>query len=70
VDEEGFIGFLKLTFGQKRKILLNNLRERYGAEPSKKALADAKVKPDVRAEALSLEKMAGIYRALKNGSSQ
>lgn len=70
VDEEGFIEFLKLTFGQKRKILLNNLRERYGAEPSKKALADAKVKPDVRAEALSLEKMAGIYRALKNGSSQ
>lgn len=70
VGEEGFIEFLKLTFGQKRKTLLNNLRERYGAEPAKKALADAKVKPDVRAEALSLEKMAGIYRALKNGSSQ
>jgi 16S rRNA (adenine1518-N6/adenine1519-N6)-dimethyltransferase len=65
VDEEGFIEFLKLTFGQKRKILLNNLRERYGVEPSKKALAAAKVKPDVRAEALSLEKMAGIYRTLK-----
>lgn len=67
VDEEEFIEFLKLTFGQKRKTLLNNLRERYGVEPPKKALAAAKVKPDVRAEALSLEKMAGIYRTLKNG---
>jgi 16S rRNA (adenine1518-N6/adenine1519-N6)-dimethyltransferase len=66
VDEEGFIEFLKLTFGQKRKTLLNNLRERFGVEPSKKALAAAKVKPDVRAEALSLEKMATIYRTLKN----
>ena len=68
VDEDGFIEFLKLTFGQKRKTLLNNLRERYGAEPAKQSLAAAKVKPDVRAEALSLEKMAGIYRALKNGN--
>ncbi len=66
VDEEGFIEFLKLTFGQKRKTLLNNLRERYGAEPAKQALATAKVKPDVRAEALSLEKMAAIYRTLKH----
>jgi 16S rRNA (adenine1518-N6/adenine1519-N6)-dimethyltransferase len=70
VDEEGFIEFLKLTFGQKRKTLLNNLRDRYGAEPSKKALAAAKIKPDVRAEALSLEKMASIYQTLKNGTSQ
>lgn len=68
VDEEGFIEFLRLTFGQKRKTLLNNLRERYGLEPSKKALAAAKVKPDIRAEALSLEKMATIYRSLKNGT--
>lgn len=66
VDETAFIEFLKLTFGQKRKTLLNNLRERYGAEPAKQALAAAKVKPDVRAEALPLEKMAAIYRSLKN----
>ncbi len=70
VDEAGFIEFLKLTFGQKRKTLLNNLRERYGVEPAKQALAAAKIKPDVRAEALSLEKMAGIYRTLKNGIMQ
>lgn len=67
VDEEGFIEFLKLTFGQKRKTLLNNLRERYGVESAKQALAAAKVKPDIRSEALSLEKMATIYRTLKNG---
>ena len=69
VDEDVFIEFLKLTFGQKRKTLLNNLRERYGLDLSKNSLAAAKVKPDVRAEALSLEKMAGIYRTLKNGTS-
>jgi 16S rRNA (adenine1518-N6/adenine1519-N6)-dimethyltransferase len=68
VDEEGFIEFLKLTFGQKRKTLLNNLRERYGADAAKQALTLAKVKPDVRAEALSLEKMAAIYHTLKNGT--
>ena len=70
VDEEGFIEFLKLTFGQKRKTLVNNLRERYGAEAAKQALAAAKVKADVRTEALSLEKMAAIYRKLKNGLPQ
>ncbi len=64
VNEEGFIEFLKLAFGQKRKTLLNNLRERYGAEQAKQALASAKVKPDVRAEALTLEKMAAIHKTL------
>jgi 16S rRNA (adenine1518-N6/adenine1519-N6)-dimethyltransferase len=68
VDEDGFIDFLKLTFGQKRKTLLNNLRERYGVDEAKQALAAAKVRPDVRAEALSLEKMAGIYKSLKGSS--
>ena len=65
VEETGFIEFLKFTFGQKRKTLVNNLRERYGAEQAKHALSAAKVKSDVRAEALSLEKMAVIYRSLK-----
>ncbi len=64
VDETGFIEFLKLSFGQKRKTLINNLREKYDTTLAKQALATAKVRPDVRAEAISLESAAEIYKSL------
>jgi len=64
VDEEGFIEFLKLSFGKKRKTLGNNLKERYSGESIRAALKQAGSRTDVRAEALSLEKMASLYRAL------
>ena len=64
VEEEGFIKFLKLSFGQKRKTLWNNLKSEYSPHPLKDALQAAGVKPTVRAEALSLETTAAIYRAL------
>jgi 16S rRNA (adenine1518-N6/adenine1519-N6)-dimethyltransferase len=69
VDEAGFIRFLKLSFGQKRKTLWNNLKTEYPANTLKAALQDAGVKPTVRAEALPLEKTAALFRALasKNG---
>ena len=70
VDESGFFEYLKLSFGQKRKTLLNNLRERYDTNLAKQALAAAKVRPDVRAEAISLEKAAEIYKALTNGRTE
>lgn len=66
VDEAGFIQFLRLLFGQKRKTLLNNLREKYDGGAAKQALAALKVRADIRAEALSLERMAQIYLALRN----
>lgn len=70
VDEDGFIRFLKLSFGQKRKTLWNNLKTEYAPEPLKEALQEAGVKPTVRAETLPLEKSAAIFRALvsRNGS--
>ena len=64
VDEGGFFEYLKLSFGQKRKTLFNNLREQYDKEVVKQAMAKAKVAPDIRAEAVSLEKSAQIYRSL------
>jgi 16S rRNA (adenine1518-N6/adenine1519-N6)-dimethyltransferase len=64
VEEEGFIRFLKLSFGQKRKTLWNNLKTEYAKNSLKAALQDAGVKPTVRAEALPLEKTAAIFRAL------
>lgn len=66
VDEAGFIKFLRLIFGQKRKTLFNNLREKYDGEAAKEALSAAKVRADVRAEALPLERMAQVYLSLKS----
>jgi 16S rRNA (adenine1518-N6/adenine1519-N6)-dimethyltransferase len=69
VNETAFIDFLKLSFGQKRKTLWNNLKTQYDENKLKAALAKSGVKPVVRAEALPLEKTAALFRALKDGSS-
>jgi len=65
ISEADFISFLKLSFGQKRKTLWNNLKERYEAGKLKVAFAEAGVKPAVRAEALPIEKSAALFRALR-----
>ena len=64
VPEEGFIEFLKVVFAQKRKTLWNNLRTQYPEDTLRGALAEAGVKPGVRAETLPLEQKAAIYRSL------
>lgn len=64
VEERPFLEFLKLSFGQKRKTLANNLKERYPMERVRAAMKQAGVKPDARAETLSLEKAAAVFRAL------
>ena len=64
VSGDGFIDFLRLSFGQKRKTLWNNLKSKYEHAGLKDALAQAKVKPTARAETLSLQQSAAIYRAL------
>jgi 16S rRNA (adenine1518-N6/adenine1519-N6)-dimethyltransferase len=65
VSGDGFIDFLRLSFGQKRKTLWNNLKTGYDETLLKRALAEAKVKPTARAETLSLEESAAVYRALR-----
>jgi 16S rRNA (adenine1518-N6/adenine1519-N6)-dimethyltransferase len=69
VPEAEFIAFLKLSFGQKRKTLWNNLKAEYPAELLRQALERTGAQPSVRAEALSLEKMAALYRALVSGEN-
>jgi len=68
--KDGFIAFLKLSFGQKRKTLWNNLKSNYPERHLRAALAQARVKPAARAETLSLEESAALFRALRdnNGS--
>ncbi len=65
VEEEPFIGFLKLAFAQKRKTLVNNLRGQYELAAIRAALKAAALRPDVRAEAIPLEKTAAVFRALR-----
>ena len=69
VPEEEFISFLKLSFGQKRKTLWNNLKSQYAPDVLRSALEKTAVRPTVRAEALSLEKSAALFRAL-NGTGK
>jgi SOS response regulatory protein OraA/RecX len=43
---------------------MNNLREKYGEEKVKAALKSAGIRPDIRAEALPLERSAEVFRRL------
>ncbi len=64
VNEAEFMRFLKLSFAQKRKTLWNNLKVRYSSEDLTGALKRAKIEPSIRAEALSLDRTAGLFREL------
>ena len=68
IPEHDFINFLKLSFGQKRKTIWNNLKAQYKPEALRAALQKTGVKPNVRAEVLSLEKSAALFRALSDHS--
>src|SRR5215472_15911993 len=59
-----FVTFLKTAFAMKRKTLMNNLREKYGEEKVRSVLKEAAIRPDIRAEALPLERRAEIFRRL------
>jgi 16S rRNA (adenine1518-N6/adenine1519-N6)-dimethyltransferase len=63
-DEDAFLAFVKLCFAQKRKTLVNNLREL--AEPAKvKAiLAELGVGAAARAEELPVAKFADLFKRL------
>ena len=63
-DEAEFLNFLKLSFAQKRKTLWNNLKSNYESRHLQQAMAKAKIQPAVRAEALSLEASASLFREL------
>ncbi len=64
VEAGPFQEMLKLAFAQKRKTLANNLKARYDSKSIAAAFKVAQVQPAARAEALPLEKMAAVFRAL------
>ncbi len=70
-DEVGFLSFVRQAFAQKRKTLANNLRAA-GIAPADiaSAVASAGLDPQVRAEALSIERLAALWKILRNHPNQ
>jgi 16S rRNA (adenine1518-N6/adenine1519-N6)-dimethyltransferase len=65
VDAAGFLRFLRQSFALKRKTLGNNLRAAgYGHAAVDEAFKQCGVDTQVRAEAVSLEEMACLFRAI------
>jgi 16S rRNA (adenine1518-N6/adenine1519-N6)-dimethyltransferase len=66
VDERAFLAFARQAFAQKRKTLANNLRAaNFDAATAAAAFAFAGVDPRSRAESLSIETLASLWRALQ-----
>jgi 16S rRNA (adenine1518-N6/adenine1519-N6)-dimethyltransferase len=66
VEEAGFLHLIRIAFAQKRKTLANNLRAS-GMEPAAitTALTHAAIDIHARAEALSIETLADLWRGLE-----
>lgn len=63
-DEAAFLNFVKLCFAQKRKTLVNNLRSLAKADDIRKALASQNLRPDARAEQLSVAQFSELQTSL------
>ena len=64
-DEAKFLKFIQLCFSQKRKTLRNNLRAIASDETIHEALAAHQLRPDARAEQLSLAHFSAIFDAIQ-----
>jgi 16S rRNA (adenine1518-N6/adenine1519-N6)-dimethyltransferase len=65
VEESTFVPFLRKVFAQKRKTLANNLRAAgFSFDPISRALSQAAIDPRARAEAVSIEALAELWKAL------
>ena len=63
-DQAKLLKFIQLCFGQKRKTLRNNLRAIARDDRIREALEGAKLRPDARAEQLTLAQFSAIFAAL------
>jgi 16S rRNA (adenine1518-N6/adenine1519-N6)-dimethyltransferase len=66
VEPKTFIPFLKVAFAMKRKTLLNNLKALYPSAQIKAALEQSAIRPDARAEAMSLDQTAMLFHQLQS----
>ncbi len=64
-DGTAFLEFVKTCFAQKRKTLANNLRGIVEPKRTHELLKELKLREDARAERLSVEELAAVFRAAK-----
>jgi 16S rRNA (adenine1518-N6/adenine1519-N6)-dimethyltransferase len=64
IDDARFLDFVKSCFSQKRKTLVNNLRSLANPARVREALGSLNLRPDARAEQLSVSNLAALGRAL------
>jgi 16S rRNA (adenine1518-N6/adenine1519-N6)-dimethyltransferase len=65
VDPEGFLRFARLSFAQKRKMLAKNLRHAgFAADRVAAAMEKCGVSPSARAEQLSVDRLATLWKEL------
>jgi 16S rRNA (adenine1518-N6/adenine1519-N6)-dimethyltransferase len=63
-DEKRFLEFVLGCFGQKRKTLRNNLRSLATDQQIHQAIEDCGLRPDARAEQLTLAEFASLFATL------
>ena len=65
-DEGRFLEFLRNAFSQRRKTLANNLLANYKLTKEKitDSFKELEIPENIRSEALSLERLAGLYRKI------
>jgi 16S rRNA (adenine1518-N6/adenine1519-N6)-dimethyltransferase len=67
VEEASYLGFVRQVFAQKRKTLANNLRTAgFNGSEIEAAFSAASIEARARAEELSLEKLAALWRSLQS----
>ena len=66
-EEKHFLEVVQACFSKKRKTLRNNLRAIASDEQIHSALAAAELRPDARAEQLTLLQFASLFKQLKTG---
>ena len=66
-DEQSFLNFVKLSFSQKRKTLVNNLRSLAKPEKIRAVLSSLSLRPDARAEQLTVAQLAALFSQLVGG---
>ncbi len=64
-QREAFVKIVKRAFSQRRKMMLKLLREDWPAEKLTRAFEELRLSLQTRAEAVSLEKFAGLVKALE-----
>lgn len=69
VNTRDFLNFCKLAFAQKRKTLFNNLRGVYDESSVRTALQEVGVQAGARAEELSLNSLADVYKQLSGAQN-